>query len=126
MQINLTGFLTKDTPVFMTALWKLLIEAQESAAGVPQSMVEAKKQEMRNAKAGDTRAIEERDRRARLDEIRASERDARNSGRGRGSGGRGRGRGRGGGPIESGRPRDGGWGSRGGGVSILSPYYWIS
>ncbi|KAI0763188.1 PWI domain-containing protein, partial [Irpex lacteus] len=54
MQINLTGFLTKDTPVFMTALWKLLIEAQESAAGVPQSMVEAKKQEMRNAKAGDT------------------------------------------------------------------------
>ncbi|KAI0346655.1 PWI domain-containing protein [Trametopsis cervina] len=80
MLINLTGFLTKDTPQFMTALWKLLIEAQESAAGVPISMVEAKKQEMRQARAGDTRAIEERDRRVRLDEIRASEREGRGGG----------------------------------------------
>jgi serine/arginine repetitive matrix protein 1 len=114
MQINLTGFLTKDTPAFMTALWKLLIEAQEGTAGVPISMIEAKKQEMRQAKASDTRAIEERDRRARLDEIRAGERDARDSGRGRGGRGRGRGRGRGGGPNEPNRQRDGGWGGRGG------------
>jgi len=28
LQINLTGFLTKDTPTFMNALWNLLLEAQ--------------------------------------------------------------------------------------------------
>ncbi|OSD05163.1 PWI domain-containing protein [Trametes coccinea BRFM310] len=69
MQINLTGFLTNNTPAFMSALWKLLLEAQESPAGVPRTFVEEKKEEMRQAKAGDTRALEERDRRARLDEI---------------------------------------------------------
>ncbi|KAI0628547.1 PWI domain-containing protein [Trametes polyzona] len=81
MQINLTGFLTNSTPAFMSALWKLLLEAQESPAGVPRTFVEEKKEEMRQAKAGDSRAIEERDRRARLDEIRANERDARGGGR---------------------------------------------
>ncbi|KAM5543455.1 hypothetical protein V8D89_002706 [Ganoderma adspersum] len=73
MQINLTGFLTGSTPAFMTALWNLLLEAQDSPAGVPRTFVEEKKEEMRQARAGDTRAIEERDRRARLDEIRAAE-----------------------------------------------------
>ncbi|OBZ67857.1 hypothetical protein A0H81_12256 [Grifola frondosa] len=77
MQINLTGFLTKNAPVFMTALWNLLLEAQESPAGVPRTFVEQKKEEMRQSKAGDTRALEERDRRVRLDEIRQNERDAR-------------------------------------------------
>ncbi|KAF7426252.1 hypothetical protein PC9H_008619 [Pleurotus ostreatus] len=38
MQINLTGFLTKDTPAFMLALWKLLLEAQEEVSGVPQPL----------------------------------------------------------------------------------------
>ncbi|KAI0821913.1 PWI domain-containing protein, partial [Trametes gibbosa] len=71
MQINLTGFLTKSTPAFMSALWKLLLEAQESPAGVPRTFVEEKKEEMRQAKAGDSRAIEERDRRVRLDDIQA-------------------------------------------------------
>lgn len=121
MQINLTGFLTNNTAAFMSALWKLLIEAQENPAGVPQTFVEEKKAEMRQARASDTRALEERDRRQRLDEIRASERDGR---RGRG-GGRGRGRGRGGYGGGGGgydedrgdRRRDSGWGSRGG-VSI--------
>ncbi|KAH9941877.1 PWI domain-containing protein [Epithele typhae] len=68
MQINLTGFLTNSTPAFMTALWTLLLEAQDSPAGVPRTFVEEKKEEMRLARAGDTRAIEERDRRARLDD----------------------------------------------------------
>lgn len=113
MQINLTGFMTKDTPAFMSALWTLLIEAQDSPAGVPRSLVEEKKEELRQAKASDTRALEERDRRLRLDEIRGNERDARGGGRGRGYG---RGRGRGG--PDDGRPmrgRDSGWGARGGG-----------
>ena len=109
MQINLTGFLTKDTGKFMEALWKLLLEAQEEVSGVPRTFVEQKKEEMRKARAGDTRAIDERDRRARLDEIRDSER----GGRG-GRGGRGRGRGRGGRGGYDDRPRDAGWGNRGG------------
>ncbi|KZT01073.1 PWI domain-containing protein [Laetiporus sulphureus 93-53] len=71
MQINLTGFLTNHTPTFMSALWKLLVEAQESPAGVPRTFVEEKKEEMRQAKMGDTRA-------------------------------------------RGGRPRDNGWGGRGG------------
>ncbi|TFY55673.1 hypothetical protein EVJ58_g8102 [Rhodofomes roseus] len=77
MQINLTGFLTNHTAEFMSSLWKLLIEAQESPAGVPQSFVEEKKAEMRQARMGDTRALDERDRRARLDEIREHEREGR-------------------------------------------------
>lgn len=113
MQINLTGFLTKHTVEFMSSLWKLLLEAQESPAGVPQTFVEEKKAEMRQARMGDTRALEERDRRARLDEIREGERGARMNGRGRGRG-RGRG-GRGFDDDRGGRPRDSGWGGRGGG-----------
>ncbi|KAH8994515.1 hypothetical protein EDB92DRAFT_1943829 [Lactarius akahatsu] len=74
MQINLTGFLTDSTPVFMAALWNLLIEAQTSPAGIPRSFVEEKKEEMRRANQGDTRALDERDRRQRLDEIRDRER----------------------------------------------------
>ncbi len=97
----------------MSALWNLLLEAQDSPAGVPRTFVEEKKQEMRQVRAGDTRAIEERDRRARLDEVRTSEREARGGGRGRGRG-RGRG-GRGGFDDDRGnRTRDSGWGSRGG------------
>lgn len=117
MQINLTGFLTNSTAAFMSALWKLLLEAQESPAGVPRTFVEEKKEEMRQARAGDARAVEERDRRARLDEIRENDRAAR-GGRGRGRGGRGRG-----GFDEAGRGRDSGWGARGGGASISSFIY---
>ncbi|KAH7928639.1 PWI domain-containing protein [Leucogyrophana mollusca] len=46
MQINLTGFLTNSTPSSMSALWNLLLEAQDSPAGVPRTLVEEKKQEM--------------------------------------------------------------------------------
>ncbi|KII87767.1 hypothetical protein PLICRDRAFT_112049 [Plicaturopsis crispa FD-325 SS-3] len=118
MQINLTGFLTNSTPSFMTSLWNLLLEAQESEAGVPRTFLEEKKAEMRNARAGDSRAFDERDRRARLDEIRDGDRGGR-GGRGRGRGGRGRGRG-GFDDDRGGRGRDSGWGGRGG-VSISLP-----
>jgi PWI domain len=119
MQINLTGFLTDSTPAFMVALWNLLIEAQASPAGIPHSFVEEKKEEMRRAKEGDTRALAERDRRMRLDDIRErerSERTERGGGRGRG---RGR-RGRGGIGNDDNRTRDNGWSSRGGAVSLAS------
>ena len=119
MQINLTGFLTDSTPAFMVALWNLLIEAQASPAGIPRSFVEEKKEEMRRAQEGDTRALTERDRRMRLDDIRErerSERSERGGGRGRG---RGR-RGRGGFGNDDNRTRDNGWSSRGGAVSLAS------
>lgn len=112
MQINLTGFLTTSTPTFMTALWTLLLEAQDSPAGIPRSFVEEKKAEMRNANKGDEKVLEERERR-RLDEIRERERGQRD--RDGGFSGRGRGRGRGrGGWEESRKGRDSGWGGRGG------------
>lgn len=121
MQINLTGFLTNKTSEFMIALWNLLLEAQDSPAGIPKTFIEEKKEEMKKAREKDTRAIDERDRRARLDDIRDRERDERGS---RGGGmGRGRGRGRGGRGFEDERAtrmRDGGWGARGGGVGLRS------
>ena len=124
MQINLTGFLTDSTPAFMVALWNLLIEAQASPAGIPRSFVEEKKEEMRRAKEGDTRALAERDRRTRLDEVRERERSERSErggfgGRGRGRGRRGRG-GFGNDDRSDNRTRDNGWSSRGGAVSLAS------
>lgn len=124
MQINLTGFLTKDTPAFMNALWNLLLESQTDLAGVPRTFLEQKKNELRKTKELDTGALDERDRRARLDELNGD----RGGRGGRGGGdfrGRGRGRRRGGFDDDRGgnRNRDSGWGNRGGGpsgVSVLS------
>ncbi|KAF7357553.1 putative PWI domain-containing protein [Mycena sanguinolenta] len=63
MQLSLTAFLAKDAPVFMSALWTLLLEAQTEVTGVPRTFVEEKKEEMRKARENDTRAFDERDRR---------------------------------------------------------------
>jgi serine/arginine repetitive matrix protein 1 len=76
MQINLTGFLTDSTPVFMAALWNLLIEAQTSLAFHKVSWKRIRKK-YGIAKEGDTRALTERDRRQRLDKIRNRERSER-------------------------------------------------
>ncbi|KAH7102344.1 PWI domain-containing protein [Auriculariales sp. MPI-PUGE-AT-0066] len=51
MQVNLTGFLTSSTAPFMQQLWELLLEAQDSPAGIPRSFVEEKKEEMRRQQA---------------------------------------------------------------------------
>jgi serine/arginine repetitive matrix protein 1 len=61
----------------MAALWNLPVEVQISPAGIPQSFVEEKKVEMHRAEEGDTRALRQRDRRQRLDEIRERERSER-------------------------------------------------
>jgi serine/arginine repetitive matrix protein 1 len=43
MQINLTGFLNgKNARTFMGELWKLLNEAQNNAAGIPQEFIDKK------------------------------------------------------------------------------------
>ncbi|KAK5942106.1 hypothetical protein PMZ80_006059 [Knufia obscura] len=51
LQIQLTGFLDKDTPKFCKDLWQLCLNAQSSPHGVPQELLEAKKQELMQEKA---------------------------------------------------------------------------
>ncbi|KAI5798816.1 PWI domain-containing protein [Geopyxis carbonaria] len=50
IQLNLTGFLEKETPAFCKQLWVLLLSAQANAQGVPTELLEAKKQELRQQK----------------------------------------------------------------------------
>ncbi|KLU87722.1 hypothetical protein MAPG_06715 [Magnaporthiopsis poae ATCC 64411] len=46
IQIQLTGFLDKDTPTFCKELWNLCLSAQASPQGVPKELLEAKKREL--------------------------------------------------------------------------------
>lgn len=46
MQIQLTGFLESKAGVFVERLWKLLLSAQTSIAGIPQEILEKKKLEI--------------------------------------------------------------------------------
>ncbi|KAK3181325.1 hypothetical protein K4F52_007339 [Lecanicillium sp. MT-2017a] len=50
MQIQLTGFLDKDTAPFCKELWKLFLSAQDSPQGVPKELLEAKKLELMQEK----------------------------------------------------------------------------
>lgn len=48
MQINLTGFLNgKNARIFMTDLWDLLLNAQDSVTGIPDQLIELKKEEIK-------------------------------------------------------------------------------
>lgn len=51
MQLNLQGFLEKNTSSFMKELWSLLISAAENPSGVPAEFIEKKKEELRQKKA---------------------------------------------------------------------------
>ncbi|KAL1869485.1 hypothetical protein Plec18167_007783 [Paecilomyces lecythidis] len=96
LQIQLTGFLDKDTPKFCKDLWNLCISAQENPQGVPKELLEAKKLELRQEKLDAERAAEEARRRKEqeqnrereIDNIRQRERATR-GGRGPPPGGRG-------------------------------------
>ncbi|KAJ7202873.1 PWI domain-containing protein, partial [Mycena pura] len=50
LQLSLQAFLAGDAPLFMSALWSLLLEAQNEVTGVPRTFVEEKKEEMRKAR----------------------------------------------------------------------------
>ena len=50
LQIQLTGFLDKDTASFCKGLWNLLLSAQDSPQGVPKELLEAKKMELMQEK----------------------------------------------------------------------------
>ncbi|KAL5688498.1 hypothetical protein EMGR_000731 [Emarellia grisea] len=95
LQIQLTGFLDKDTPKFCKDLWSLCLSAQENPQGVPKELLEAKKLELIQEKIAAEKAAEEARRKREqelarereLEEIRRRERFDRN--RGRRGGGRG-------------------------------------
>jgi len=49
MQINLTGFVNgKNARIFMGELWSLLDSAQNTESGIPQELIDKKKEEMAN------------------------------------------------------------------------------
>ncbi|CAN9105814.1 unnamed protein product [Alternaria alternata] len=104
IQIQLTGFLNKDTAPFCKELWDLMLSAQDSPMGVPRELLEAKKAELQQEQlskaAADARRAEEQAQNAMIDSFRQSERPERSDrpergrggGRYRGSDRRGRGR----------------------------------
>ncbi|KAG2024762.1 hypothetical protein GB937_003461 [Aspergillus fischeri] len=89
LQIQLTGFLDKDTAKFCKDLWSLCLSAQENPQGVPKELLEAKKLELIQEKIEAERAAEEARRKKEqelarereLEEIRRRERFDRNRGR---------------------------------------------
>lgn len=50
IQIQLTGFMEKNTSKFMKELWSLLLSAQSNVSGVPQQFLDAKEEEQRKMK----------------------------------------------------------------------------
>jgi len=51
IQIQLAGFLNDKAPLFCKELWNLLLDAQASEQGVPQKLIDAKKDEMQRQRA---------------------------------------------------------------------------
>lgn len=45
VQIQLTGFMERNTGKFMKELWSLLLSAQQNVSGVPQQFLDAKEEE---------------------------------------------------------------------------------
>ncbi|KAI4915804.1 hypothetical protein J4E90_004250 [Alternaria incomplexa] len=94
IQIQLTGFLNKETAPFCKELWDLMLSAQDSPMGVPRELLEAKKAELQQEQlskaAADARRAEEQAQNAMIDSFRQSERPERperGPERGRGGGG---------------------------------------
>ncbi|KAK9727195.1 hypothetical protein RND81_05G264600 [Saponaria officinalis] len=63
VQIQLTGFMEKNTSKFMKELWALLLSAQNNASGVPQQFLDAKEEETKKKKAETDRIANEIQRR---------------------------------------------------------------
>ncbi|KFY79421.1 hypothetical protein V499_01615 [Pseudogymnoascus sp. VKM F-103] len=76
LQIQLTGFLEKDTPAFCKELWKLCLSAQNSPQGVPKELLEAKKLELIQEKVEAEKAAEESRRRREIDSQRERDMDS--------------------------------------------------
>lgn len=48
LQLDITGFLEKKSPVFVEELWTLLTDAQQQKHGIPTAFIEKKKAELAN------------------------------------------------------------------------------
>ncbi|KAK1299475.1 hypothetical protein QJS10_CPB14g00669 [Acorus calamus] len=59
IQIQLTGFMEKNTGKFMKELWGLLISAQNNVSGVPQQFLDAKEEETKKKNAETNRIAQE-------------------------------------------------------------------
>ncbi|KAK7404536.1 hypothetical protein VNO78_05488 [Psophocarpus tetragonolobus] len=59
VQIQITGFMEKNTGKFMKELWTLLLSAQKNASGVPQQFLDAKEEELLKKKAENDRIASE-------------------------------------------------------------------
>ncbi|KAI4334560.1 hypothetical protein L6164_019237 [Bauhinia variegata] len=59
VQIQITGFMEKNTGKFMKELWTLLLSAQKNASGVPQQFLDAKEEELRKKKIENDRITSE-------------------------------------------------------------------
>ncbi|KAE8441345.1 hypothetical protein EG329_005494 [Mollisiaceae sp. DMI_Dod_QoI] len=73
LQIQLTGFLDKDTASFCKELWKLCLSAQSNPQGVPKELLEAKKLELIQEKIDAEKAAEEARRRREEEQRRERE-----------------------------------------------------
>ncbi|KAJ2904720.1 PWI domain-containing protein [Zalerion maritima] len=73
LQIQLAGFLEKETASFCKELWKLCLSAQTSPQGVPKELLEAKKMELIQEKIEADKAAEEA--RKRREEMERRERE---------------------------------------------------
>ncbi|PSK60134.1 hypothetical protein B9Z65_1032 [Elsinoe australis] len=97
LQLQLAGFLGDDAPSFCQQLWNLCLSAQESATGVPQQLLEAKKAELMQERQEQEQAAEQARRRRdqqdsrdrELDDVRFRERRERDDRRFGDRGGRG-------------------------------------
>src|SRR5271170_663311 len=117
MQLNLTGFLEKNTPKFMNSLWKLLLSAQDAPHGIPPRLLEETKAQIREKQAS-MPEIKKEEKEAgetkisAIEELKRQDEEGGFRGRGRGGGFRG-GRG-GGGRGGYGGGRGGGYEGKGG------------
>ncbi|RWR86125.1 serine/arginine repetitive matrix protein 1-like protein [Cinnamomum micranthum f. kanehirae] len=59
IQIQLTGFMEKNTGKFMKELWSLLLSAEKNVSGVPQQFLDAKEEETRKKKVETDRITNE-------------------------------------------------------------------
>ncbi|XP_019413084.1 PREDICTED: serine/arginine repetitive matrix protein 1-like isoform X3 [Lupinus angustifolius] len=59
VQIQITGFMEKNTGKFMKELWTLLLSAQKNASGIPQQFLDAKEEELQKKKAENDRITSE-------------------------------------------------------------------
>ncbi|KAJ5154267.1 Splicing factor PWI [Penicillium coprophilum] len=75
LQIQLTGFLDKDTPKFCQELWSLCLSGQANPQGVPKELLEAKKLELIQEKLEAEKAAEALRRQREQDQIRERELD---------------------------------------------------